>query len=182
MNQSSGKTMEKLITTAEAAALLDRSQQIVLDWGRLGRLPRRRANGKDWLYREDDVLALKAAMAAKMARPDGTLTLRETAEYLGLSMEYVRLVAQRAGLRPVQVGGNTRNLLYFKRSDVDAYAALRASTVRADRLATPVPAKPAKPAPSPAHRFVLPDVMRNWPILDERDRAPTPPPYGSYKD
>ncbi|HDR8943156.1 TPA: hypothetical protein QDB15_000084 [Burkholderia vietnamiensis] len=40
----------------------------------------------------------------------------------------------------------------------------------------------AKPAPTSFERFVLPDVMRNWPILDDRDRVPSPPAYGAYAD
>ncbi|MGK8203187.1 hypothetical protein ACRS8P_27740 [Burkholderia cenocepacia] len=46
-------------------------------------------------------------------------------------------------------------------------------------IAEQQPVQPTPPTNASGQRFVLPDVMRNWPILDERDRAPSPPSYGA---
>ncbi|WP_186043063.1 MULTISPECIES: hypothetical protein [Burkholderia] len=69
--------------------------------------------------------------------------------------------------RKAQTGQATEKLL----TTIDAAALLVAMPV--------TPPAGHKPTLTPAQRFVLPDVMRNWPILDDRDREPRRPGYGA---
>ncbi|HDR9236621.1 TPA: helix-turn-helix domain-containing protein [Burkholderia vietnamiensis] len=175
------------LSTAEAAVLLGRSREAVLYLGLTGRLARERGDRKSWTYAEADVLALKATMADSEDR----LTTAACARHLGLSRKTVLRLA-RLGNIPSMPGkkgpGGGRT---FKRADVEQYGATRhLYHWRADALArirserrelerqnVQQPAQPTQPAP--AQRFVLPDVMRNWPILDDWDREPCRPRYGA---
>ncbi|MEF9443321.1 helix-turn-helix domain-containing protein [Burkholderia sp. 1B3(2022)] len=182
-------TAARRLTTAEAALLLGRSPETVLHMGMTGRLARERGERRSWTYAEADVLALKATLAD----PEGRMTTAACARHLGLSVKTVLRLARLGTIpsipgRKGPGGGRT-----FKRGDVERYAAKQHAFMRMDVLAQnqhdrrelerliagqqPVPSTNA-----PGQRFVLPDVMRNWPILDERDRAPGPPSYGSYAD
>ncbi|NTX44858.1 helix-turn-helix domain-containing protein [Burkholderia cepacia] len=175
------------LTTAEAAVLLGRSPEAVLHLGMTGRLARERGDRRSWTYAESDVLALKVTMAD----PEDRLTTAACARHLGLSRTTVLHLARLGNIPSIlgkkgPGGGRT-----FKRADVEQYGATRhLYNWRADAIArirserrelerqnVQQPAQPTQPAP--AQRFVLPDVMRNWPILDDRDREPRRPGYGA---
>lgn len=199
---------QKLLTTIEAAALLGCDAGLVTRLAAEGRLPRARdsgavwRHGRGWWYHEEDILALKHGGTFSALLND-RMTLRECARHLGISTAQVREAVKNDGLPAVKPHRGPD--IYFSRAAVQTYAALRGlpkerqapqpgnvaasdavPKARAQRAskdpAPPAPAKLGKPAPAPAQRFVLPAVMRNWPILDERDRAPSPPSYGSYAD
>ncbi|WP_186136921.1 MULTISPECIES: hypothetical protein [Burkholderia] len=180
------------LSTAEAALLLGRHTQSVTLLGRTGRLPRERGEKKAWTYAEADVLALKATLAP----PTGTMNTAECARYLGLSTDRVAQLARSCKIPSTRGGKGPGNGRLFTLADVERYAALRAvsmgyvsDTLARDaldrrelaRLQVPQPKVESAPAaaPAPAQRFVLPEVMRNWPILDDRDRVPRQPGYGA---
>ncbi|HIH2744638.1 TPA: hypothetical protein ACYLN4_000296 [Burkholderia lata] len=178
------------LSTAEAALLLGRHTQSVSLLGRTGRLPRERGEKKAWTYAEADVLALKATLAPST----GTMNTAECARYLGLSTDRVAQLARSSKIPSTRGGKGPGNGRLFTLADVERYAALRsvsmgfvADTLARDaldrrelaRLQAQQPKVESAPARSPAQRFVLPDVMRNWPILDDRDRAPRRPGYGA---
>lgn len=180
---------DRRLTTEEAALLLGRSPEAVLHLGFTGRLARERGDRRSWTYAESDVLALKVTMAD----PEDRLTTAACARHLGLSRAMVLHLARLGSIPSIQGkkgpgGGRT-----FKRADVDHFAALRSarSSNRMDvmveyaaerrrKKGPRAPQQRAQPTqPAPAQRFVLPDVMRNWPIVDDRDREPRRLGYGA---
>ncbi|MBJ9659128.1 helix-turn-helix domain-containing protein [Burkholderia gladioli] len=178
------------LSTAEAALLLGRGTQAVTQLGRTGRLPRERGEKKAWTYAETDVLALKATLAP----PTGTMNTAECARYLGVSIKKVQNLARKGAIRSSGGGKGPGNARVFSLADVELYAARKAAgrDYRFDilsqdaldrrelaRLQAQQPKVESAPATAPAQRFVLPDVMRNWPILDDRDRVPRRPGYGA---
>ncbi|MBR8082599.1 helix-turn-helix domain-containing protein [Burkholderia vietnamiensis] len=193
---------KKLLTTIEAAALLGCDAGLVTRLAAEGRLPRARDSGavwrrgKGWWYHEEDILELKKGGTFKALLND-RMTLRECAKHLGVSTAQVREAVKNDGLPAVKPHRGPD--IYFSRAAVHSYAASRGlpkerqapqrgnvaasnavPKTRAQHAAKDsAPPAPAKPAPTSPGRFVLPDVMRNWPILDDRDRAPRRPGYGA---
>lgn len=172
------------LSTAEAALLLGRCTQSVSSLGMTGRLPRERGEKKAWTYAETDVLALKATLAP----PTGTMNTAECARYLGVSIKTVQNLARKGTIHSSVGGKGPGNGRVFTLADVELYVARKAAgrDYRFDNLQQDAPDRrelerlrapqqPIESAGSPAQRFVLPEVMRNWPILDARDRVPGRP-------
>lgn len=194
---------EKLLTTIEAAAVLGCEAGLVTRLAAEGRLARAGDSGavwrrgRGWWYHEADIVALKEGGTFNALLND-RMTLRECARHLGLSTAKVRQAVANDGLPAVKPHRGPD--LHFSRAAVQMYAASRGlpkeretpktksvatsnavPKTRAKRaVAVPVTAPAGhKPTLTPTQRFVLPDVMRNWPILDDRDREPLRPGYGA---
>lgn len=120
--------------------------------------------------------------ASKTVQPATTLTTREAATIIGVTMGLMLHLLDHG-----QVSG--RKILgrwHFDPEEINAYAPVWAKRCADKKAGLPVEAWPtraatraarAQPDPSGRKPFVLPEVMRNWPILDERDR---PKPRMAY--